>query len=383
MRSVAARLSSWLEGDNDGVLVRLIAVDGSAPRELGATMLVDADGTVIGSLSAGCVEGEVVERALALSADPASDAIVAEFGIGSDPDFDRGLSCGGSLSLLLQKVRPEDREPLSALTDATLVGGTAVLVTRLAGCRTAGTLAMVDGGDPQPRITGSLGLAQLDEEIARATSAFAVADQPAITDVDLAGAPVDDRILVHVQRPGSHLVIVGADSFASALSEVAHLVGWLVTVIDPRAVFATPERFPHADTIVDWPERYLAVAGAALGPEDAVSVLTHDEKVDVPAIIAALRTDVGYVGAMGSRATHEDRIRRLHATGLEGSSLARLRSPIGLDIGARVPYETAISVMAEIIAVRSGRSGEALRTTQGPIRPALLHDGAGRQPLSG
>jgi xanthine dehydrogenase accessory factor len=375
MRPIATRLRSWLDGDFAGALVRLIHVDGSAPRELGATMLVGADGSLFGSLSAGCVEGAVVERAQALLADPMSDAIVAEFGTGSDPDFDRGLSCGGSMTLLLQTIRPEDRAPLCTFTDATLAGKTAILVTRLAGRRTAGTLAIVGAGDAQPEIAGSLGLAHLDAEIAEARSAMAGPDLPAVSEVDLAGTPAGDRILVHVQRPGPRLVIVGADAFAAALSEVAHVVGWRVTIIDPRAMFTTPERFPHADTIVDWPDRYLAVAGAALGPDDAVCVLTHDDKVDVPAVIGALQTDVGYLGAMGSRATHEDRMRRLRAADVDESALARLRSPIGLDIGARVPHETAISVMAEIVAVRSGRSGAALRTTRGPIRPTSRPDG--------
>src|SRR5450759_3922420 len=166
MRPIATRLRSWLDGDVAGALVRLIHVDGSAPRELGATMLVGADGSLFGSLSAGCVEGAVVERAQALLADPMSDAIVAEFGTGSDPDFDRGLSCGGSMTLLLQTIRPEDRAPLCTFTDATLAGKTAILVTRLAGRRTAGTDDGQRAGDAQPEIAGSLGLAHLDAAIA-------------------------------------------------------------------------------------------------------------------------------------------------------------------------------------------------------------------------
>jgi xanthine dehydrogenase accessory factor len=164
------------------------------------------------------------------------------------------------------------------------------------------------------------------------------------------------------------MVIFGAVDFTAALSRLAKLLGYRVTVCDARAVFATVQRFPMADEVVnDWPDRYLAKVGEELGPRDAVCVLTHDHKFDVPAIAAAVRTNVGYLGAMGSRRTHEGRTVRLREHGLTDGEIARVMSPIGLDIGARTPEETAVAICAEIIALRTGRRAPSLRDGTGPI----------------
>jgi len=170
----------------------------------------------------------------------------------------------------------------------------------------------------------------------------------------------------------SRLVIFGAVDFSRALVEVGKILGFVVTVCDARAVFATKARFPLADdVVVEWPDSYLDRVGPTLGPRDAVCVLTHDTKFDVPAILGALASEVGYIGAMGSRRTHEKRWERLLEAGASDSELrARLMSPIGLDVGARTPEETAVSICAEIIAVRSGRALRAmspLRDGSGPI----------------
>ena len=164
------------------------------------------------------------------------------------------------------------------------------------------------------------------------------------------------------------MIIFGAVDFTAALAKVAKVLGYRVTVCDARAVFATVQRFPMADEVVnDWPDRYLAKVGDDLGPRDAVCVLTHDHKFDVPAIAAAVKTEVGYLGAMGSRRTHEGRVERLHDAGVTDEEIARVQSPIGLDIGARTPEETAISICAEIIGMRTGRQARSLRDTAGPI----------------
>jgi xanthine dehydrogenase accessory factor len=164
------------------------------------------------------------------------------------------------------------------------------------------------------------------------------------------------------------MIIFGAVDFTAALARVAKVLGYRVTVCDARAVFATVQRFPMADEVVnDWPDRYLAKVGEELGPRDAVCVLTHDHKFDVPAIASAVRTRVGYLGAMGSRRTHESRIERLREAGVTDDEIARVQSPIGLDVGARTPEETAISICAEIIALRTGRRARSLRDTAGPI----------------
>jgi xanthine dehydrogenase accessory factor len=164
------------------------------------------------------------------------------------------------------------------------------------------------------------------------------------------------------------MIIFGAVDFTAALVKVAKLLGYRVTVCDARAVFATVQRFPMADEVVnDWPDRYLAKVSEDLGPRDAICVLTHDHKFDVPAIAAAVKTRVGYLGAMGSRRTHEGRVERLREAGLADAEINRVQSPIGLDVGARTPEETAIAICAEIIALRTGRHALSLRETSGPI----------------
>jgi xanthine dehydrogenase accessory factor len=164
------------------------------------------------------------------------------------------------------------------------------------------------------------------------------------------------------------MIIFGAVDFTAALAKVAKVLGYRVTVCDARAVFATVQRFPMADEVVnDWPDRYLAKVGDELGPRDAVCVLTHDHKFDVPAIAGAVKTRVGYLGAMGSRRTHESRVERLREAGVTDADIARVMSPVGLDIGARTPEETAVSICAEIIALRTGRLAGSLRDTAGPI----------------
>ncbi|MFN8036184.1 MAG: XdhC/CoxI family protein [Acidimicrobiia bacterium] len=178
----------------------------------------------------------------------------------------------------------------------------------------------------------------------------------------------DVEVFLESFAPPPRMVIFGAVDFTGALAAAAKLLGFRVTVCDARAQFATAKRFPMADeVVVDWPDRHLATIASQLGPRDAICVLTHDLKFDVPAIVVALSTDVGYLGAMGSRRTHEARLARLREAGVDDAGLARLMAPIGLDIGARTPEETAVAVCAEIIAVRTGRSAASLRSTAGPI----------------
>jgi xanthine dehydrogenase accessory factor len=177
-------------------------------------------------------------------------------------------------------------------------------------------------------------------------------------------------VFIESFAPPPRMIIFGAVDFTAALAKVAKILGYRVTVCDARPVFATHGRFPMADeVVVDWPNRYLAKVGADLGPRDAVCVLTHDPKFDVPAIVAALETDIGYLGAMGSRRTHEDRVSRLREAGVSDVELERVMAPIGLDIGARTPEETAVSICAEMIALRTGRTAPSLRDAEGPIHP--------------
>jgi xanthine dehydrogenase accessory factor len=176
-------------------------------------------------------------------------------------------------------------------------------------------------------------------------------------------------VFVESFAPPPRMIIFGAIDFTAALARVGKVLGYQVTVCDARPVFATPARFPMADeVVVEWPDRYLAKVGDELTPRDAVCVLTHDPKFDVPAILAALATRVGYLGAMGSRRTHGKRLERLREVGVDEAGLARVMAPVGLDIGARTPEETAVAICAEIIALRTGRvEVPSLRHGEGAI----------------
>jgi len=218
--------------------------------------------------------------------------------------------------------------------------------------------------------TGSLGNADLDRVVARDVLGELAAGRTGIRRYGPEGQAREDDVAVFIESYASppQMVIFGAVDFTAALARVSKFLGYRVTVCDARPVFATKKRFPLADeVVVDWPDRLLAKIGPDLGQLDAVAVLTHDAKFDIPAITSALVTNVGYIGVMGSRRTHDDRTVRLIDAGVTEDELARLRSPIGLDLGGRTPEETAISIVAEIIALRTGRIVPALRDTEGPI----------------
>jgi xanthine dehydrogenase accessory factor len=218
---------------------------------------------------------------------------------------------------------------------------------------------------------GSLGDENLDRVVTRDALAMLESGQTGTRHYGPKGEARQTEVSVFIESfaPPPRMVIFGAVDFTAALARVAKVLGYRVTVCDARAVFATKQRFPMADeVVVDWPDRYLETIGQELGPRDVVCVLTHDAKFDVPAIVAALKTRAGYLGAMGSRRTHADRVRRLQEAGVTEDEIARVQAPIGIDIGARSPEETAISICAEIIAIRTGRQAAAsLKDREGPI----------------
>ena len=219
-------------------------------------------------------------------------------------------------------------------------------------------------------VAGGLGDTDLDRVVERDARGELAAGASGLRHYGQHGEAREGTVSVFIESfaPPPRLLVCGAVDFTAALTRVAKVLGYHVTVCDAREVFATPQRFPVADeVVVDWPDRLLAEVGADLGPRDAVCVLTHDAKFDVPAVVASLATDVGYIGVMGSRRTHDDRTARLRDAGVDELGLARLCSPIGLDIGARTPEETAISIVAEIIGRRTGRGARALSDTEGPI----------------
>lgn len=223
---------------------------------------------------------------------------------------------------------------------------------------------------PGAASTGSLGNDDLDRVVARDALGELEAGLTSTRHYGARGEAREREVSVFIESfvLPPRMIIFGAVDFTAALGKVAKVLGYRVIVCDARAVFATVQRFPMADEVVnDWPDRYLAKVGDDLGPRDAVCVLTHDHKFDVPAIAAAVKTRVGYLGAMGSRRTHAGRVERLREAGVAEDDIARVMSPIGLDLGARTPEETAVSICAEIIAQRTGRVAQSLRDTAGPI----------------
>ncbi|HSP04037.1 MAG TPA: XdhC/CoxI family protein [Acidimicrobiales bacterium] len=252
------------------------------------------------------------------------------------------------------------------LRDAIAAEEPVALATVVEGPGVGGKLLVRPDREP----IGSLGDADLDRVVARDTLGELAAGTTGVRHYGTQGQANEHDVAVFVESfaPPPQLLVFGAVDFTGALARVGKVLGYRVTVCDAREVFATKARFPFADeVVVDWPHRLLERVGDQLGPRDAVCVLTHDPKFDVPAVIAALRTDVGYLGAMGSRRTTDDRNRRLRDEGVTDEQLARVMGPIGLDLGARTPEETAVSIMAEVIATRTGRRAPSLRDAAGPI----------------
>ena len=257
-------------------------------------------------------------------------------------------------------------EIYDALRDRLRAEEPVALATVVGGPNIGGKLLV----EPDGEARGTLGDPGLDRVVARDARGQLEAGLTATRHYGPHGEARERAVEVFIEAfaPPPRMIIFGAVDFTAALARAAKLLGHRVTVCDARAVFATPQRFPMADEVVnDWPHRYLVKVGGELGPRDAVCVLTHDHKFDVPAIIAAFDTDVGYIGAMGSRRTHADRIARLRKEGVDNAALGRIMAPIGLDLGARTPEETAVSICAEIIALRTGRGSRSLRDTDGPI----------------
>ncbi|MFE5493403.1 XdhC family protein [Streptomyces virginiae] len=373
MLDIAEELNRWVEQGRDFAVATVVAVGGSAPRQPGAALAVDSEGTAIGSVSGGCVEGAVYE--LCRQALEDGETVRERFGYSDDDAFAVGLTCGGIIDILVTPVPVGS--PARAVFEAALAAasrgeaaalariaqGPAELMGRAVLVRTEGPFEGGLGGHPE-----------LDRTVAEEARAMLDAGRTGVLEIGadgrLCGEPL--KVLVESSVPPPRMIVFGAIDFASALVRIGKFLGYRVTVCDARPVFATKNRFPEADEIVvDWPHRYLESTG--VDGRTVLCVLTHDAKFDVPLLELALRLPVAYVGAMGSRRTHEDRNKRLRDVGVTEIELARLRSPIGLDLGARSPEETALSIAAEIVANRRGGSGVALTGARIPIHPDVAN----------
>ncbi|MFC7489849.1 MULTISPECIES: XdhC family protein [unclassified Knoellia] len=369
MREVLAELREWWEAGEGTALATVVETFNSSPRPPGASMLVGADGTAVGSVSGGCVEGAVYEvgQDVIASATPQ----LSHYGISDDTAFSVGLTCGGQLDVFVERVDRESFPELGSVADD------------IAADRPVAVATVVAHPDPAwvgrrlvvrpDTVHGDLGSARANEAVTDDTrGALASGSTETLTygpDGERRGEGM--RVFVASYAPKPRMIVFGAIDFAAAVADVGHFLGYAVTVCDARPVFATPARLPAADeVVVAWPHTYLReeVEAGRVDGRTVLCVLTHDPKFDVPLLEVALRLpDVAYVGAMGSRRTHDERMERLREAGLIDEELARLSSPIGLDLGGRTPQETAVSIAAEIIARRWGGRGERLAVREGPI----------------
>ncbi|MEV7382254.1 XdhC/CoxI family protein [Streptomyces lydicus] len=382
MLDIAEELHRWVGQGREFAVATVVATNGSAPRQPGAALAVDSDGTAVGSVSGGCVEGAVYE--LCQEALQTGRPVLERFGYSDEDAFAVGLTCGGIIDILVHPVRTSVPRPANdgggagELVDSTadtLAAGLAAAATGEAAAVTrivqgpAELLGRALLVRPDGSHTGTLGgHPALDRTAIEETRALLDAGRTATVEIGVEGARCGQPVVLLVESsvPPPRMIVFGAIDFASALVRVGKFLNYHVTVCDARPVFATRTRFPDADEIVvEWPHRYLD--SQDLDARTVLCVLTHDAKFDVPLLERALKLPVAYVGAMGSRRTHLDRQQRLRDVGLTELELNRLRSPIGLDLGARTPEETALSIAAEIVANRRGGTGLPLKGAHTPI----------------
>ena len=376
MRDVAEQLQAWLATGQRFGLATVVGVSGSSPRPPGAAMAVDLSGEAVGSVSGGCVEGALYELAGQVLSDDA--AVVETYGISDETAFSVGLTCGGILDVLVQPVGEAEREVLRGVLDGVQADEPVALATVIGGPAPLGALLAVT----PLGVTGSLGTEGLDVAVTDDARGMLAQGQTGTRHYGPRGERRVDEVAVFVQAftPPPRMLVFGATDFAGAVARAGVFLGYRVTVCDARPVFATTRRFPEAHEVVcDWPHRYLTaeLEAGRVDERTALCVLTHDPKFDVPLLEVALRSPAGYIGAMGSRRTHDDRLGKLRDTGLGEQELRRLHSPIGLDLGARTPEETAVSIAAEIVRERWGGSGRPLGETEGDI-----HHGIGHTPVA-
>ncbi len=362
MRDIAPALRRWWEAGEPFALATVVGVSRSAPRPPGAAMAVGQDGEAVGSVSGGCVEGAVYELAEEVLA--SGEPQLVTYGYSDETAFAVGLTCGGMLTVLVERIDGERIPEFGALLDAVDAGQAVAVAQVLSGPASVGARLTVW----PDAAAGSLGNEGLDVAGTADARGLLSQGQTGQRHYGPHGERRVDDVTVFISSfaPPPRMLVFGAIDFAAAVARVGVFLGYRVTVCDARPVFATEKRFPDAhEVVVEWPHRYLARTG--VDERTVVCVLTHDPKFDIPLLEVALRTKAGYIGAMGSRRTHEERLERLREVGLTPDELGRLHSPIGLDIGARTPEETAVSIAAEIISGRWGGSGRPLAVTDGPI----------------
>jgi xanthine dehydrogenase accessory factor len=355
----------WLGEERRTVCALLIDAEGSSPFQPGAFMLIDSDGAIEGSITGGCVESDVVLNALDMLAGDGAPRLL-RYGVSDEAAHEVGLMCGGTVHVFVHELAGDARAVCAEAFEAAAQGLVAGIATLIEGPQPGAKLAVVE-----ERVIGGLhGPELLDRSVARDLTALSERGTSAVRHYGDGGEALGGELTVHLQafRTPPTLVLVGAIDYSAAVAALALAAGYQVVIADAREAFARAERFSRVAAVhVGWPAP--AIESRELGPRDAVIVFSHDPKFDEPAILAALASDAGYIGALGSRRTARDRSTRLIAAGADPQALERVHSPCGLDIGAATPEEVAISIMAEVIAARSGRAGEPLIRTGSSIRP--------------
>jgi xanthine dehydrogenase accessory factor len=360
-----ALLLERLRGGRRVVAAVLVDVEGSAPLPPGALMVIDEDGAIEGSITGGCVESAVVQEAQAILGE-GRPPLLATYGISDELAGTVGLMCGGTVHVFVHEITANAVPALTAYLTAVREGRPAGIATLLDGEQAGAKIAFADD-----QAIGSLGAgALLDRNVAQDLQGMLAQGRSSVLRYDADGSRLgaEQRVHIHCHALPPELVVFGAIDFSAALAPMARALGYRVTISDPRAAFTRSPRFSrNASVVVGWPAELLDAR--ELGERDVVLVFSHDPKLDVPAIVAALATDAGYIGALGSRQTTADRERRLREVGVTDEQLQRIYAPCGLDIGSATAEETAIAVLAEIVAHRAGRTGRSLRDTDETIRP--------------
>jgi xanthine dehydrogenase accessory factor len=359
----------WLREGRRVVGAALVDRIGSAPLDPGAQMLIDDRGNIEGSVTGGCVEAALVEEAHRVLAGGGPRLVT--YGVSDEEALGVGLMCGGTVHVFVHQYGEGSLEPLEAVAVARATDEPVARATLLDSDRAGTSITVLEN-----RVVGSLEITDLlDRSVVRDARGQLDEGVSRIRRYGAGGEVMGSDLAVYIQAFASppRMLIFGAIDFSAEVAKVADAIGYKITICDAREPFARSPRFSrNAEVVIDWPDSYLR--GQELGARDVVLVFTHDPKFDEPALTAALATNAGYVGALGSRRTQERRVERLRDAGLDEESIARIHAPCGLDVGARTPSETAISVLAEVIATRTGRTGESLRETSGPIHPEVTAD---------
>jgi xanthine dehydrogenase accessory factor len=354
---------AWLQEGRRFVQAVLVEVEGSAPLPVGAMLVVDEDGAIEGSITGGCVEGAVVQQAEEILS-TGQGAMTLTYGISDELAGTVGLMCGGVVHIFIDELRDEAGQTELMALRARDDGRAVAIATLLNGDHAGARLAVIDD-----EIVGSLGGTELlDHNVAREARGLLEEGKTTLRRFGSDGATLGAELTVHIRAfaPPPKMFIIGAIDFSAALAPIASQIGYEVTICDARDRFARSTRFSSvAQVLIGWPQDTMR--DVDLGPRDAVLVFTHDPKFDEPAVMTALATNAGYIGALGSRKTTADRELRLRRAGATDADIDRLHAPCGLDIGSRTAEETAVSVLAEIIAERAKRSAKPLRKTTGPI----------------